>query len=134
MGGGIIKLKVIRVWCRFKGPGRGDCFHFVGLPERSIPGQHDGPDDTVDEYGIPNDWCEYCWLSYKYEQLQKTIMKCEVCGKTPCLPPHGNGISLFRINPIGELGIWRCKEHLTTEQTAKINPEVKELVEILENR
>lgn len=39
--------------CEFAVPGRGDCEHFVGLPGRSIPGEHDGPDDTVDAYGKP---------------------------------------------------------------------------------
>jgi hypothetical protein len=61
------------VWCRFAGPGRGDCAHFIGLPGKSIPGQHDGLDDTVDEYGIPNGWCEYCWLEHRYAELQKQL-------------------------------------------------------------
>ena len=63
------------VWCRFSGPGRGDCAHFIGLPGKSIPGQHDGPDDTVDVYGIPNGWCEYCWKSHQLEQAENRIEK-----------------------------------------------------------
>lgn len=47
--------------CLLAGPGRGDCEHAVGLPGKSIPGQHDGDDDTVDHYGKPNGWCWFCW-------------------------------------------------------------------------
>ena len=53
-----------KMGCKLSGPGRGDCENFVGLPGKSIPGQHDGPDDTVDVYGIPNGWCDYCWQPY----------------------------------------------------------------------
>lgn len=58
------------VWCRFAGEGRGDCAHFIGLPGKSIPCQHDGPDDTVDVYGIPNGWCEYCWCSHQLSEAR----------------------------------------------------------------
>ncbi len=51
--------------CSLAGQGRGDCTHAVGLPGISKPGQHDGPDDTVDAYGKPNGWCWYCWQSYQ---------------------------------------------------------------------
>lgn len=61
------------VWCRFAGVGRGDCEHFVGLPGKSIPGQHDGPDDTVDCYGIPNGWCEYCWAQHQLIEANQRI-------------------------------------------------------------
>lgn len=55
------KMKRVRDGaCALSGPGRGDCEHFVGLPGESIPGQHDGPDDTVDCYGRPNGWCQRC--------------------------------------------------------------------------
>ena len=57
--------------CTLAGPGRGDCAHFVGLPGKSIPGQHDGKDDTVDCYGKPNGWCWSCWKDYKL-QVAKT--------------------------------------------------------------
>jgi len=57
--------------CEYSGsPGRGDCENFIGLPGESIPGQHDGDDDTVDHYGKPNGWCWYCWKSY---QLNRAI-------------------------------------------------------------
>lgn len=50
-------------------PGRGDCLHFVGLPDISIiPKQHDGL-STEDEYGKPNGWCWSCWKSWQIEQL-----------------------------------------------------------------
>lgn len=52
------KLKALAVidpiGCRLAGPGRGDCENEVGLPGKSVPGQHDGDDDTVDVYGRPN--------------------------------------------------------------------------------
>jgi len=56
--------------CTMVGPGRGDCEHFVGLPGISNPGQHDGPDDTVDEYGKPYGWCWSCWKSHIIAQLR----------------------------------------------------------------
>jgi hypothetical protein len=57
--------------CAFAGPGRGDCEHAVGLPGKSVPGQHDGPDATVDVYGRPNGWCWFCWHSKQIRDLQK---------------------------------------------------------------
>ena len=59
--------------CLFSGPGRGDCAHFVGLPGKSIPGQHDGPDDSVDCYGKPNGWCWSCWKDNHISQLKAQI-------------------------------------------------------------
>jgi len=50
--------------CLYAAPGRGDCEHFVGLPGLIVKGHHDGP-PTEDEYGKPNGWCWYCWLSHK---------------------------------------------------------------------
>lgn len=54
--------------CLYAGPGRGDCEHFIGLPGKTIAGQHDGPDSTVDAYGKPNGWCWSCWRSYQLER------------------------------------------------------------------
>jgi len=59
--------------CTFTGPGRGDCAHFIGLPGLKIPGQHDGPDDTLDAYGKPNGWCWSCWKSHKIEVLERIL-------------------------------------------------------------
>jgi hypothetical protein len=56
--------------CTLAGPGRGDCERFIGLPGRSIPGRHDGPDDTVDAYGKPNGWCWSCWKSKQIVDLR----------------------------------------------------------------
>lgn len=50
-------------------------------------------------------------------------MKCEICGRGPA-----EGVSIFRQNAYGEPGIWRCKA--CNEQP--IDPEVKEIVEIIE--
>lgn len=44
--------------CLKSGPGRGDCFHFVGMPAAL-----DGT--TTDEHGVPHGWCIVCWLSHK---------------------------------------------------------------------
>jgi len=48
-------------WCRYSGPGRGDCHHFIGVPENLN-------EDTCDTYGIPHGWCDYCWASYRRDQ------------------------------------------------------------------
>jgi len=63
--------------CSLAGPGRGDCENFVGLPGKSIPGQHDGDDDTVDHCGKPNGWCWHCWLMHERNRLQS-----ELCAAT----------------------------------------------------
>ncbi len=60
--------------CTLAGPGRGDCWNFVGLPGKSIPDHHDGPDDTVDEYGKPNGWCWSCWKSEQIERLRAQVI------------------------------------------------------------
>ena len=59
---GVIGQVSNRVWCRFAGPGRGDCAHFIGLP--AVFDQA-----TTDEYGIPHGWCEYCWSSHQRDEL-----------------------------------------------------------------
>lgn len=64
-----LKEKVSRPSCLLSGPGRGDCEHFIGFPGLVIEGQHDGP-STEDEYGKPNGWCWYCWLSYKLHKAE----------------------------------------------------------------
>jgi len=50
-------------WCRYSGPGRGDCEHFVGIPAEMNQ-------ETCDEYGIPHGWCDWCWRTYEYATLQ----------------------------------------------------------------
>jgi len=55
----------------------GDCKHAVGLPGISVPGQHDGPDDTVDMYGKPNGWCWSCWKSHQIEVLSRRVRELE---------------------------------------------------------
>jgi hypothetical protein len=56
-----------RVWCRFAGPGRGDCRHAVGLPTVfSYP-------ETTDEYGIPHGWCEYCWSENRQQRALRVL-------------------------------------------------------------
>ncbi len=62
--------------CSLAGPGSGDCEHFVGLPGLSMPGQHDGKDDTVDAWGKPNGWCWSCWKSKRISNCQADLAKC----------------------------------------------------------
>lgn len=50
-------------WCRYSGPGRGDCEHSIGVPDELT-------DDNTDEYGIPDGWCDYCWLSRRLTQAR----------------------------------------------------------------
>ena len=61
--------------CRYAGPQRGDCEHYIGLPGHSIPGQHDGDDDTVDHYGKPNGWCWFCWHAHQREGLRRQLQE-----------------------------------------------------------
>jgi len=64
-------------FCQLTKPGRGDCEHFIGLPGISIPGQHDGPDDTKDCYDKPNGWCWACWRSYENSRLRTLVASYE---------------------------------------------------------
>ena len=64
--------------CLLSGPGRGDCVNFVGLPGPSIPGQHDGEDDTLDVYGKPNGWCVVCWGSEQQSRLHAEVARLHV--------------------------------------------------------
>lgn len=59
--------------CLFSDPGRGDCEHSVGLPGRRIIG--DGTDDTIDEYGRPNGWCEVCWRGRQIQFLEHALFE-----------------------------------------------------------
>ena len=64
-------------FCQLTKPGRGDCEHFIGLPGISIPGQHDGHDDTKDCYDKPNGWCWACWRSYENSRLRTLVASYE---------------------------------------------------------
>lgn len=55
-------------------------------------------------------------------------MKCEVCGRN--VPD--DGVTLHRVNPTGQTGIWRCTDHLTQEQREKRDPEVDRILGIIE--
>lgn len=58
-------------------PRLGDCENYLGLPGVSLPGQHDGPDDTVEVYGKPNGWCWSCWRLYQIGELRKEVQALE---------------------------------------------------------
>jgi hypothetical protein len=93
--------------CLFAVPGVGDCEHAVGLPGKSIPGRHDGPDDTVDEYGRPNGWCEVCWLRH---QLQYALDELYVYAKTRGGTRYAEGVvTLVKSEPSKQL-IHRCHQ------------------------
>lgn len=51
--------------CLLSGPGRGDCEHFVQMPDVL-------DETTTDVYGKPNGWCWWCW-----KQAQLTEVKAE---------------------------------------------------------
>ena len=59
----------------------GNCETEVGLPGRSVPGQHDGDDDTVDANGKPNGWCWSCWKTHEqgrfHEELEQVREEAE---------------------------------------------------------
>lgn len=63
--------------CTLSGVGRGDCSNSVGLPGKSIPGEHDGPDDTVDYTGRPNGWCQRCWDDHQISALRADVSPSE---------------------------------------------------------
>jgi hypothetical protein len=54
-------------------------------------------------------------------------MKCVVCKKGPL-----DGVSVFRINAKSVPGLWACKNHLRQTDAPKPDPEVVEIVELLE--
>lgn len=43
-----------------------------------------------------------------------------------------DGTTVYRVNEMGVRGIWRCKLHLTFDQEAAIDPEVKRITDIIE--
>lgn len=51
-------------------------------------------------------------------------MSCEVCGRTPL----EDGVTLWRQNPKGEKGVWRC----TVCNKKPQDPEVEDIVNIIE--
>lgn len=56
-------------------------------------------------------------------------MNCEICNKGPL---GEVATTVYRVNPKGIKGIWRCAEHLTPKQRAAIDPEVQDIVNIIE--
>ena len=50
--------------CSLAASGRGDCLHFVGIPE--VLNQ-----DTTDVYGKPLGWCWWCWKSQQLAASQE---------------------------------------------------------------
>lgn len=78
--------------CSLAGPGRGDCFHFIGYPSPiHKPGQHDGFDDTVDSYGKPNGWCWSCWKDYR---LEKALSELSALKKGMEIPTEQQAIAM----------------------------------------
>jgi len=54
-------------------------------------------------------------------------MKCEICGKG-----MAEGKTLHRVNEKGVKGVWRCNQHLSFDQEANLDPEVRDIVRIIE--
>jgi hypothetical protein len=57
-------------WCRYSGPGRGDCANSIGLP---VDGFDPKDPNVADVYGIPHGWCDYCWMSHQNAQLEQAL-------------------------------------------------------------
>jgi hypothetical protein len=94
---GVIGQPSNHVWCRFAGPGRGDCKHFLGLPVKL-------DETTTDEYGIPHGWCEYCWSSHQRDDLQHQLAEsrerlAEALDHLRWLIPMAKGYA--QTNPVG---------------------------------
>lgn len=51
---------------------------------------------------------------------------CEVCEKGPA-----DGKTLYRVNPKGVPGIWRCPDCLTNAQAERLDPETVRLASIV---
>lgn len=54
------------------------------------------------------------------------MMKCELCERNPF---DTEGSALFRQNPKGEIGVWRCREH----SVGPIDTVVNEIVTAIED-
>jgi len=54
-------------------------------------------------------------------------MNCEICGKSP-----RDGVTVFRVNPVGVPGIWRCRACLTSEQADALDLECIRLANIID--
>lgn len=61
-------LKVRGCLLSGRGRGRGDCAHFIGLPEVE-------DENTTDEYGRPHGWCEVCWRGEEIRRLKNSIFQ-----------------------------------------------------------
>lgn len=55
-------------------------------------------------------------------------MKCEICGKGPAV----ESVTVYRVNPKGQRGVWRCWQHLSDPQKSDVDPEVKQITAIIE--
>lgn len=53
------------------------------------------------------------------------MAQCQICGANPAT----GGAAVFRVNEVGQPGIWRCKDHL---QATPVDEDVKNLVSIIE--
>lgn len=53
-------------------------------------------------------------------------MNCEICKRD-----ISDGVSLHRVNEFGVKGVFRCPDHLTHDQEANLDPEVRDIVNII---
>ena len=52
--------------CLLDGPRRGDCLHYIGLPDKE-------DETTTDVYGRPHGWCEVCWQGEQIYRLSRAL-------------------------------------------------------------
>jgi hypothetical protein len=57
-------------------------------------------------------------------------MVCVICKKGPL----EGGVSVFRINEKGKLGLWACRKHIGQTDAPQIDPVVDEIVSAIESR
>lgn len=55
-------------------------------------------------------------------------MNCAVCGRGP-----DDGVSVYRMNEVGQPGLWSCNEH-KDQFDGRIPDDVKEMVSIIEGK
>lgn len=122
--------------CLLAGPGRGDCEHAVGLPGPSIPGQHDGPDDTVDAYGKPNGWCWMCWRGKKVERAEVrisalTLQVAELERHVWALNAALEQAQQARDQSEQSAEVWRTRVERAAESLADVLPEEVDRLDLL---
>ena len=61
----------------------------------------------------------------------REMIACEICGRGPS--PERGGITVYRANEKGVIGIWRCAQH-PSKESAQRELEVSEITVALEGK